>query len=257
MQKYQTDPCRSSLTAVRTMSILEILNRSNPARVSDIVRQGTLSRGAVCRILNALENEGYVTRERSEKKYRLTRRVMNLSIGYGVEDAVLNSSKSVISELSQQIIWPIILTSPKGTDIETLITTEHENPFAISRSRLGDKKPIINSASGCAFLAAASEQMRKNYFNLIEQTGVTAEKLQEFTYRVNMARFHNYAVYQEDESKEASVAVAIVADGKPVAMLTIKYIASAVSYSSMFKELVPLLFDSARKIESSDEWRGR
>lgn len=254
MQKYHIDPCRRSLTAARTMSILEILNRPGPARVSDIVRQGSLSRGAVCRILNTLESEGYVTREQSEKTYRLTRRVMNLSIGYGIEDVVANTSSSVISELSRKIVWPINLTIPRGSDIETLATTEHGNPFAISHSRVGGRTPIVRTATGCAILAAADQKLRDTYFNVIEQSGVFVEILEEFKSRVQMARREKFATYHADGAKEASVAVAIVSSGKPVVGLGVKYIASAVSYSSLLKDIVPLLFEAARQIESNDEW---
>lgn len=253
MQKFQTDPHRKLVTAVRTMSVLEILNRCNPARVSDIVRQGTLSRGAVCRILNTLESEGYVARERRQKTYRLTRRVLNLSMGYGADDVVVNSARNVISELSQQTVWPIILTGLRGPDIETLATTEYDNPFAISRSRLGNRIPIVNTASGCVLLAAENKRLRNNYLDLIEQTGVTVEMIAAFKSRVEVARCQKYAAYQEKGAQEACVAVAIVINGRPVAGLAIKYIASAVSYSSMVNDLVPLLFESAIQIESRDE----
>lgn len=235
-------------TAERALTILEILNVSEDLTTSEIARASRLSRATAYRILCSLINTGYVTRDAGAKTYHLTNRVLSLSVGYTLKEALIDLASPIIEQASRTFIWPLLMARPNGTDMEVLVSTDYDNPFAIRRSKSGQRRHISRTASGRSFMASSPASIRSQYLKLMRAGGLDDEELEAFKADVRLATKQGYASFQEDGELENSVSIPLIAQSGVVATLSARFVLTAVPYSAVEAEILPVLRTVAGQI---------
>lgn len=146
----------------RGLDALTILNSRDGATVSEVAHEIRLPRTTAYRILETLCEAGFAHRHRFDDRYRVTGLVRALSGGFRDEAWVARIAKPCMSELADDILWPVALATLHGTDMQVREATDHASPLVAVRRSAGLRVPLLGSAAGRAYLAFCPEPERDN-----------------------------------------------------------------------------------------------
>ena len=102
---------------IRGLDALTVLNSRDGATVSEIAQEIGLPRTTVYRILETLCGAGFIFRDSSDDRYRLTVMVRSLSGGFDDDAWVTQIAKPLIGDLGREIVWPVSISTLLGTSM--------------------------------------------------------------------------------------------------------------------------------------------
>jgi len=238
-------------TVTRAMAILELISREGPLNVTTISKVIGISRSASLRILKTLMASGHVAKPVGARTYFLTERILTLSSGYTRNNILANVAEPIIRTAAQQVLWPLVLTVPAGSEILVLVTTEPESPLALQRMTAGYRIALTDTASARIVLAKSPDEVRQEYLNTVRSSETMAPIAGAFSEDIKRAQKDGFAFHQVPGSREKSLAVAITVNGTAIAGLTARFIASAMADTQAKAELLHVLQDTAGKISTA------
>ena len=239
----------------RGLDALTILNSRDGATVSEVAHEIRLPRTTAYRILETLCESGFAHRHSFDDRYRVTRLVRALSGGFRDEAWVARIAKTCLSELAGGILWPVSLATLCGTDMLVRETTDHTTTLVdISRSA-GLRAPLLGSAAGRAYLAFCPQPERDNLLAQLARSnkkgGEPAESQQsEWLRTLGDVRTHGYAVVTRDRGPEdeVNVAVPVNSPDRLWAVLSVRFMSSAVPLKTGLERFLPELRECAARI---------
>ncbi|MCP1742341.1 DNA-binding transcriptional ArsR family regulator [Bradyrhizobium japonicum] len=114
----------------RGLDVLQEVNRSGGIRAGDVARALDLPRPTVYRLLETLEELGYVARSASDERFRVTR--LALSLGDGYDPGVVSARRPRLFSPNSAKLW-------SGRSISRLTRTPRwwcrKPPIRAARSR--------------------------------------------------------------------------------------------------------------------------
>lgn len=137
----------------RGLEVLTVINQHNGIKPGDIARIANIPRPTVYRLIETLEEQNLVVRDHSAGKLRATLKTRTLSSGYRDEDWVLRHAVPKMLQLGREILWPLDLVMFNDHQMEIRESTHHYSPYSIDHGMVGQSLPILNTASGRAYLA--------------------------------------------------------------------------------------------------------
>jgi IclR family transcriptional regulator, mhp operon transcriptional activator len=246
-----TRPIRALM---RGLEALAVLNRRDGATVSEVTGDIKLPRTTTYRILETLSQAGYVYRDSSDDRYRLTVMVRSLADGFDDEAWITEIARPCITDLGKEIIWPVSLSSPSGTSMLVRDTTDHASPLAVERLSAGFRIPLLTTSSGLAYLAFCSAEQRDCLLEILSRSQREEDRLARSRTEVERilgeAREQGYAtaVRTRRVSEEVAMAVPVVVEDRVLATVAVRFAASAVPARTAVERFVPRLRDTAQKI---------
>lgn len=146
----------------RAFELLEIINQE-PCGITELSRRSGLPRTTVLRVVRTLIESGYVFQgqAKGEKLYFSAPNTKKLSCGVKTWYQDYVEIKTRLNELGRELEWPVYFAINDGFDMEVVDSTECQSPFYLRDSILGDRLPLIRSASGLAFLSACDDSVRE------------------------------------------------------------------------------------------------
>ena len=241
---------------IRGLEALAVLNRRDGATVSEVTSEIKLPRTTTYRILETLSLAGFVYRDETDDRYRLTVLVRSLADGFDDEAWITEIARPCINELCKEIVWPVSLASPSGTSMLVRDTTDHASPLAVERLSAGLRLPLLTTSSGRAFLAFCPAEQRDCLLEILSRSQREEDQLArsrtELERILGEAREQGYAtaVRTRRVSEQVGLAVAVVVDDRVLATVAVRYAASAVPTRVAVERFVPRLQDTAEKIRS-------
>jgi IclR family transcriptional regulator, mhp operon transcriptional activator len=242
---------------IRGLDALTVLNLRNGATVSEVAQEIKLPRTTTYRILETLSHAGYVYRDTTDDRYRLTIMVRGLSDGFDDEAWVTQIARPYIYELGKEIVWPVAIASLSGTTMMVRESTDHRSPLAVERYSAGFRVPILTSAVGRAYLAFSPQSQRDSLLEILGRSSKEEDQLArnraEVTKVLNDTRLQGYssAVRPRRVSDELSIGVPIMIEDRVLAALSIRFSSSAVPMKLAVERFLPKLRDTAQKIRQS------
>jgi IclR family transcriptional regulator, mhp operon transcriptional activator len=239
---------------IRGLEALAVLNRRDGATVSEVTSEIKLPRTTTYRILETLSLAGFVYRDATDDRYRLTVRVRTLADGFDDEAWVTQIARPCINELCKEIVWPISLSSPSGTSMLVRDTTDHASPLAVERVIPGFRIPLLTTSAGRAYLAFCPAEQRDCLLDILSRSQREEDRLaksrSEVEKLLDEAREQGYAmaVRTRRVSEEVAMAVPVLIEDRVLATVAVRYAASAVPARVAVERFVPRLQDTARKI---------
>ena len=91
---------------IRGLDALTVLNLRNGATVSEVAQEIKLPRTTTYRILETLSHAGFVYRDSTDDRYRLTIMVRGLSDGYDDEAWVTDIARPNVLALGERVVGP-------------------------------------------------------------------------------------------------------------------------------------------------------
>jgi len=239
---------------IRGLDALTVLNLRNGATVSEVAQEIRLPRTTTYRILETLSHAGFVYRDATDDRYRLTIMVRGLSDGYDDEAWVTQIARPYIHELGKEIVWPVAIASLSGTSMMVRESTDHRSPLAVERYSAGFRVPLLTSSSGRVYLAFSSPTQRESLLEILARSNREEDSLAknrtDLMKILNDARMQGYAsaVRARRVSDEFSMAVPIMVDDRVLAAVTIRFSGTAVPLKLAVERFLPKLRETAQKI---------
>jgi IclR family mhp operon transcriptional activator len=250
-----TRPIRALM---RGLDALTVLNLRDGATVSEVAQEIRLPRTTVYRILETLCNAGFVFRDPSDDRYRLTIMVRALSGGFDDEAWVAQIAKPLINELCREIVWPISISTLSGTTMMVRETTDHSSPVAIERYSAGFRAPLLTSAGGRAYLAFCAASQRETLIDVLARSAKDEDKLArlqrpELQRVLSDIKAQGYATATRSRRmvEEISLSVPVLLNDRVLAALTVRFASAALPLKTGVERFLPKLRQCAATIARS------
>ena len=238
----------------RGLDVLQEVNRSGGIRAGDVARLLDLPRPTVYRLLETLEELGYVARSASDDRFRVTRRASSLGDGYDPGVVICQAAAPYLAELSKTLIWPVDLSTYENAAMVIQETTHSRSPLSIDRGMIGKRLPVLRTSAGRAYLAACGQRERDMIINHLRRIDEADDR--PFLDAERLARMiaessqRGYAIRNEGEfnPKTASIAVPIVRDEIVFGCISIIWIRSALGIEEAVAQFAGPLREAAAAI---------
>ena len=250
------DSTRPIRALMRGLDALTVLNLRDGGTVSEVAHEIRLPRTTVYRILETLCNCGFVYRDRTDERYRLTILVRGLSEGFDDEAWVSQIAKPMIYSLCAEIVWPVNLATLSGTKMMLREATDHSTPLAIERCSAGLQLPLLNTATGRAYLANCPPAQRDALIDMLARSNKEEDKpardRAELLRALAEIRALGYATSTRTRRlvDEHAISVPVPLNDRTLAALTVRFTASALPLKTGLERFLPKLRQCAAKIST-------
>lgn len=219
----------------RGLAVLRYINAMGGTGVSAIARALDIPRPTVYRLLQTLEEEGYVVFSSSSAQVRVTRRAASLGDGYLAHSRVCEAAGPVFGEYGPRLVWPLDLTVYENAAMVIQETTHTRSPLSIDRGMIGFRLPMLRTSAGRAYLAFCREEERAMILDHLRRlddpedapfldAGWLARMLEDTLRRGIAVRDGG-----EFRPKTSSIAVPVVIEARVCAVVSMIWIRSALS----------------------------
>lgn len=241
----------------RGLLLLNTLNHldggASPTRLAELTG---LHRTTVRRLLETLQEEGYVRRSESDDSFRLCLKVRELSEGFRDDQWISALAAPLLAELLQEVVWPTDICT---LDVDAMVVRESTHRFSrlsFHRSIVGRRLPILLTATGLTYLAFCPDAERERIIELLARRNDEDTRLARMPEALdnllrktrNRGYGENFMTWNQEE-KIASIAVPIRGRQQLLGCLNLVYVAKAMSIEQAVARYLPALQRTAARIE--------
>jgi len=250
------DSTRPIRALMRGLDALTVLNLHDGATVSEVAHEIRLPRTTVYRILETLCDSGFVYRDSADERYRLTILVRGLSEGFDDEAWVNQIARPMIHSLCAEIVWPVSIATLSGTKMMLREATDHATPLAVERYSAGFQLPLLNTATGRAFLANCPPVQRDSLIDILARSNKEEDRpardRAELLRTLAEIKSQGFATATRTRRlvDEYTISVPVPLNDRTLAALTVRFIASALPLKAGLERFLPKLRQCAAKISS-------
>jgi IclR family mhp operon transcriptional activator len=250
------DSTRPIRALMRGLDALTILNLRDGATVSEVAHEIHLPRTTVYRILETLCNSGFAYRDSSDERYRLTILVRGLSGGFDDEAWVNQIANPLLHALCSEIVWPVSIATLSGTKMMLREATDHSTPLAVERYSAGFQLPLLTTSTGRVYLANCAPLQRDALVEILARSNKEEDKgardRSELLRAFAEAKSLGYATGTRARrfGDEFSISVPVPMNDRTLAVLTVRFTASAVPLRTGLERFLPRLKACAAKISA-------
>jgi IclR family mhp operon transcriptional activator len=248
----RSDSIRPIRALLRGLQSLRCLNSHNGVTVTEIAEETGLPRTTAYRILETLCVGGYAVRDPSDDRYRPTIMVRALSDGFEDEPWIREIAKPLIESLCQEIVWPVAIATLSGTSMLVRETTDKNSPLALERYSAGERVPILSTAGGRVYLAFCPDEQRETLLKILSHSDSPDDTFARETSLVERilveTKQKGFAFHTRESHRETTVSVPVLADGRLLASITMRFMTSALTPQQVVEDYVPKLQATAAEI---------
>jgi IclR family mhp operon transcriptional activator len=238
---------------LRGLELVQALNRPGPMSTAALSQKLRLARTTVNRCLATLEATGFVERAPDSRRFVLTLRAKTLSHGFDPVTERLELLRSGLRDIAPRIQWPTSLMRFQWPDMFIEGSTDRDSGFAVEYFERGMLVPVLTTASGRAFLAFSTPRVRETVLDFLwpirpaETVPTWADRAAlELELAQTRERGFARAIRPLRVTEQGSLAVPVMVDGEPAAVLAVRFALSAVSFDEARKRLLPPLLEVVR-----------
>jgi IclR family mhp operon transcriptional activator len=249
---------RSVRALSRGLALIGELNTSGPSSAQQLARKSGLNRTTCYRLLQTLQQEGYVTFDEKSALFGLTPQVRRLSEGLSSQDLSRQAALPPMFGLLEQVSWPSDFAIFELGRMMIRESTHSFSPFSVHRSMVGLSRSLVRSALGRAVLTAATPAQRREMLeicaSLVPEDAALARDRRYVSRFVARTRSDGYASsVGETEHGISAIAVPIGGVGPVIGSLNIVFFTSAMTPEVAARRYAASLKQAARDIER--RWR--
>ena len=239
----------------RGLAVLAALNRLGTATALELARASGVPRATVYRLLQTLLEEGYVARSPSDDRFRLRLKVRSLSEGFEDEHWIGAVAAPALLALTRRILWPCDLATLEGARMVIRESTHRSAPLSIDRNMVGVRLPLLESSTGLAYLAFASDAERTALLRLLAVSNDPEDALARdpaaAARRIVATRRRGYGLRQGGPlwSHTGSIALPLRCRARVVGCVAVIWMARAIRQEDGVRRCLEPLRETAREIE--------
>ena len=257
MKKARDSDYKTVRGLSRGLSLLNALNRVDGGASPTILAEMTgLHRTTVRRLLETLQDEGYVRRSESDDSFRLSMKVRELSEGFRDEQWISAIAAPLLAELLQEVVWPTDICT---LDVDAMVVRETTHRFSrlsFHRSMVGRRLPLLQTATGLTYLAFCDDAEREQILALLSHREGPEFRLAQDPVRLesmlrkvrNRGYGENFMAWNQEE-KIASIAVPVRTGDRLLGCLNLVYVAKAMPIEEAASRYLVALQRTAMSIE--------
>ena len=250
----QARPAEGVRAFKRGLDVLREVNRSGGIRAGDVARQLDLPRPTVYRLLETLEELGYIARSASDDRFRVTRHALGLGDGYDPGIVICQVAGPYLAELSRTLVWPVDLSTYENAAMVIQETTHARSPLSIDRGMIGKRLPMLQTSAGRAYLAACAPTERDVIINHLRRIDAAEDRRfldpDRLRRMITETSERGYGIRNDGEfnPKTSSIAVPIARGDVVFGCISIIWIRSAMSLDEAVSKYAAPLRDTAAAI---------
>ncbi|MEY3465259.1 MAG: helix-turn-helix domain-containing protein [Steroidobacteraceae bacterium] len=237
---------------LRGLELIQVLNRQGPLTTAALSQKLRLARTTVNRCLATLEAQGFVERESDSRRFKLTIKARTLSHGFDPVTERLEPVRAQLHAAATRVQWPMTVMRFRFPEMFIEDSTDRESGFAVEYFERGMTIPVLTSASGRAFLAYSSAKVRESVLDHLwpvrpDETQAIWPDRAALDRELAATRERGYgkSVRPLRLTEQGSLAVPIIVEGEPAAVVAVRFALSAVSFDDARKRLLPALLEVA------------
>ena len=167
----------------RGLQVLRAMTDNPISSLHDIYQQTGISKPSLLRILQTLEQSGFVSRRLADGRYRISANLSRLARKRDRYDAVAEAAAPVLDRLCQKVSWPSDMMVPAGDHMEVRESSRMVTPVYFAHQRVGTPINWVLSAVGRAYLAFCPEREREKILTLLRKSDKLENRLARDTKR--------------------------------------------------------------------------
>jgi IclR family transcriptional regulator, mhp operon transcriptional activator len=242
---------------IRGLDALTVLNSRDGATVSEVAQEIRLPRTTVYRILETLCGAGFIYRDSSDDRYRLTIMVRSLSGGFDDDAWVTQIAKPLIGDLGRELVWPVSISTLLGTSM-IVRETNSSALLEIERHSAGYRLPMLSTASGRVYLSFCPAPQREAVLDILARSGKEEDRLAraprtDLTRILSEVRSGGFSATSRTRRlvEEISVSVPVLSEDRIHACLSVRFAANALPQKAGIERFLPKLRQCASRISQS------
>jgi IclR family mhp operon transcriptional activator len=238
----------------RGLDVLVALNQERNATVATLSQRTSLHRTTVYRVLETLEQLGFVRRGLGDESFRLTRQVCTLSDGFDASERIASVASPYLDELLDEVLWPSSVATPGADAMIIRETTHGRSEWFVHDVSVGTRSPVLTTAMGRAYLAFCGAQERAEILDTIARSDAAEAPLARDERYVNRVlettRASGYGLsFGDTEAAFGSVALPIQTEERVVGCINVVFFTSSVPRQAAVRNFVPALQRAVAAIE--------
>jgi len=217
----------------RGLNILRFLNRAGAARVAEIAFALELPRPTVYRLLNTLEDEGYVLYSGTDSRVRLSPLAAALGDSSSTRSRLCQIAAPILTKFTDAHAWPVDLSTYEDAHMVIQESTHSRSPLSVDPGMVGYSLPMLRSSSGRAYLSVCQEREREIIIDLLRAENIA----EDLPFLQKSWLDHNLTTYFKQgfstrgprsfRPKTSSLAVPIIVDERVIGCLSIIWVTKA------------------------------
>lgn len=238
----------------RGLMVLRLISRSSGIKAGEISFQTGLARPTVYRLLETLEEEGYIVPSASDNRFRVTHQALSLSAGYDAANSMSQVGGPVLIELSHRFIWPFDLSVCDGMHMLVQESTHPRSPLAVDRGVIRRRLPMLRTAAGRCYLANSAPEERQRLIELIKQSPEKEDHVYltpaalERMISETVARGFATRYRERYNPHTSSIAVPIYSGGSLNGSMAVIWITKALSLTGAVEQFLETMQSAAARI---------
>ena len=239
----------------RGLEILQALNAHNGLKANVVARITGMPRPTAYRLLETLEELGFVTRSPSDDTWRPTLQTKSLSSGFRDEDWVAQTAVPHMMKLGRRVLWPIDLATFHDYRMVVRESTHNISPFSIDIGVVGRDMPVTLTSGGRAWLAFCPDAEREQILAGLAVRGETGGGMMEdrasLDYVIERCRSLGVGYRSGGFNDHTmSLSAPVMQGDRVIASLTLIWIASAMGFEEALTRYRAALIETASVIAS-------
>nr|WP_319249539.1 DNA-binding transcriptional regulator [uncultured Celeribacter sp.] len=250
-------PQGSVRSLARGLAILRHVNRVGEARPGEIAKALALPRPTVYRLLETLEELGYVAFSATSNYVRVTRFAAALGDGTALTSEITQAAGPIFGAYAKRVVWPLDLSIYNNAAMVVQETTHGRSPLSIDRGMTGFRMPVLRTSAGRAYISFCPEEERILILDHLRRLDVEEDRpfLEDpmLTHLIEETRSRGFAVRDSGEfrSETASIAAPIRLRGAVLGCISLIWIRSAMTTGRALEDYGAPLNEIAEKIAAS------
>lgn len=206
------------------LEILELLApRVGAMTLSEISSGLGRSKSEIFRMLQVLEERGYLTRAPGTEGYLLSNRLFMLGMEHPPVKGLLEVALPVMHGLAEQILQPCHLAVASEELIVVIARVESPGDVGFL-VRVGHRRPIPHSTSGLLLYAFQSEPTRRRWLQMLDRKAVDYDR-RRFNGAARSISARGYAcITSEVVACVTDLSAPIMLHGAAIAALTVPFV---------------------------------
>jgi IclR family KDG regulon transcriptional repressor len=204
----------------KTLEVLKVLaTAQRQLGVSEIARVLSINKSTAFGILGTLQEDGYVLKDLSTKKYTVGDELVNLSRMISEGKGLAHVARPFLERLAESVDETVFLGIGGDDTIKIIDVVEAKKSLTLS-SPIGTKIPITAGAPGKAYLSSLQDHevvalLKKKGLTAFTKTSIT--NIDRFLREIEATRKQGFALDREEYIKGVRGVATNVASGNRVA----------------------------------------
>lgn len=243
----------------RALALIEIMNRQQFSSIGLLHSESGIPKPTIIRLLETLAECGYVTKDSSNKGYRINSAVTALSYGFHGAPLIAEAGRPWAQKLTQLYRWPAAIAIHSKNEMLISYTSSAESPVSPYHSIQYNKVGVLTHALGRAYFAFCPEDEREMILRIqCSKPDVDISSSQDrktIAALVEEIRLQGFAERDPtvEEAQTSSIAVPIfdLGSDRVLGSLALTYYRSAVTKMTIVQVYAPAMKLAAQGISKS------